>query len=59
MKGLIQVPCRKIDTGEISYQVSCRETREKTGLHIASVYLITDKGFNCNLYITNIGERIP
>ncbi len=59
MKGLIQVPCEKIDPGETSYQAVCRETREKTGLYTAPVYLITDKDFNCDLYITDIEERIP
>src|SRR6266498_1722668 len=37
MKGLIQVPCEKVDLGEMSYQVVCRETREKTNLYIALV----------------------
>ncbi len=59
IEGLIQVPYEKVDPGEISYQAVCRETREETGLHIASVYLITDKSFNCDLYTTDIGERIP
>ncbi len=48
----------KVDLEETSYQAVCRETREKTGLHTAQVYLITDKGFNYNLYTMNIGERI-
>ena len=59
MKGLLQVSCRKVDSGETSYQAVCREIREKTGLHTAPVYLTTDKGFNCDIYTTNIGERIP
>ncbi len=59
MKGLIQVPCRKIDSEETLYQAVCRETREETGLYTTLVYLITDKGFNCDLYTTDIGERIP
>ena len=59
MEGLIQVPCGKVDPGETSYQAVCRETREETGLHTASVYLTTDKSFNCDLYTTDIGERIP
>ncbi len=59
MEGLIQVPCEKVDSGETSYQAVCRETREETGLHTASVYLITDKSFNCDLYTMDIGERIP
>src|SRR6266540_1262309 len=59
MKGLIQVPYEKVDPGETSYQVVCRETREETGLHTAPVYLITDKSFNCDLYTIDIGERIP
>src|SRR6266542_1648869 len=58
MKGLIQVPYGKIDPGEISYQAVYRETREETGLHIAPMYLITDKGFNCDLYTIDIRERI-
>ncbi len=58
MEGLIQVSYKKIDLGEMLYQAVCRETREKMGLYIASVYLITDKGFNCDLYTTDIGERI-
>ncbi len=49
IKGLIQVFCEKVDSGEISYQAVCREIREEIGLYIASVYLITDKGFNCDL----------
>ncbi len=59
MEGLIQVPCGKVDLGEISYQAVCRETREETGLHIAPVYLTIDKSFNCDLYTMDIGERIP
>ena len=59
MKGLIQVPCGKVDSKETSYQAICRETREETDLYTASVYLTTDKGFNCDFYITNIGIRIP
>ncbi len=39
MEGLIQVPCGKVDPGETSYQAVCRETREETGLHVASVYI--------------------
>ncbi len=58
MEGLIQVPCEKVDSGEISYQAVCRETREETGLHTAPVYLTTDKSFNCDLYTTDVGERI-
>ncbi len=59
MEGLIQIPCGKVDPEEMSYQVVYRKTREKTCLHIALLYFITDKGFNCDLYITDIGERIP
>ncbi len=59
MEGLIQVSCEKVDLGETSYQAVCRETREETGLHTAPVYLTTDKRFNCDLYTTDIGERIP
>src|SRR6266496_6384550 len=58
MKGLIQVPCGKVDLGETSYQAVCRETREETGLHTAPVYLTIDKSFNCDLYTIDIGERI-
>ncbi len=58
MEGLIQVPYRKVDSEETSYQAVCRETREEMELHTAPVYLITDKGFNYDLYTTNIGERI-
>ncbi len=36
----------------------CRKIREETGLYIALIYLTTDKEFNCDLYITDIGERI-
>ena len=58
MEGLIQISCGKINSEETLYQVVCRETREETGLHIILVYFITDKGFNYNLYTTNIEERI-
>jgi len=58
MEGLIQVSCGKIDLGEIFYQTVCREIREKMGLHIALVYFTINKGFNCDLYTINIGERI-
>ena len=58
MKGLIQVPYRKVDLGETSYQAVYRETREETGLHTVPVYLITDKSFNCDIYNMDIGERI-
>ena len=57
MKGLIQVPYRKVKPRKISYQVVYREIREETGLYTISVYLTTDKGFNCDLYTTNIEER--
>ncbi len=57
IEGLIQVPYGKVDLGEMSYQAVCKETREETGLHIVPVYLTIDKGFNCDLYITDIGER--
>ncbi len=59
MEGLIQVLYEKVDPGETSYQAVCQETREETGLHIALLYLIINKGFNYNLYTTDIGERIP
>ena len=59
IEGLIQVSYEKVDPGKTSYQAACRETREETSLHTAPVYLITDKRFNCNLYTTDIGERIP
>ena len=59
MEGLIQVPCEKVDPGETSYQAICKETREETGLHTVPVYLTIDKSFNCDLYTTDIGERIP
>ncbi len=59
IKGLIQVPYDKIDSGETFYQAVCRKIREKMGLYTALIYLITDKGFNCDLYTTNIGKRIP
>jgi len=59
MKGLIQVSCEKVDPEETSYQVVCREIREEMGLHTAPLYLTTDKGFNCDLYITDIRKRIP
>ncbi len=36
-----------------------RETRKEMGLHTALVYLITDRGFNCDLYTIDIRERIP
>jgi len=58
MKRLIQVPYRKVDLEETSYQTVYRETREKTDLHIALIYLTKDKSFNCDIYTTNIGERI-
>ncbi len=59
MKGLIQVSYEKVDLGEISYQAVYRKTREEMGFYTIPVYLTTDKSFNCNLYTTNIGERIP
>src|SRR6266498_1795560 len=59
IKGLIQVPCGKVNSEETSYQAVCRKTREEMGLHTAPVYLTTDKGFNCNLYTTDIGKRTP
>ncbi len=58
MEGLIQVPCGKVDPEETSYQAVCKEIREETSLHTASVYLIIDKGFNCDIYTTDIGGRI-
>ena len=58
MKGLIQVPCGKVNPGETSYQAVCKETKKKTGLYTAPVYLTIDKSFNCDLYITDIEKRI-
>ena len=58
IEELIQVPCEKVDSEETSYQAVYRETREETGLHTVSVYLITDKDFNCDVYTMDIGERI-
>ncbi len=58
MKRLIQILCKKVDIGKISYQAVYREIKKKMGLHTILVYFIIDKGFNCNLYITDIGERI-
>src|SRR6266540_2505329 len=59
IEGLIQVPCEKVDPGEISYQAVYRETREEIGLYTILVYLTIDKDFNCDLYITDIGKEIP
>ncbi len=59
IEGLIQISCRKIDLGKTSYQAVYRKIREEIELHIASVYFATNKGFNYDLYITDIGERIP
>ncbi len=42
----------------MSYQAVCREIREETNLYTTPVYLTMDKGFNCDLYTTDIGERI-
>ncbi len=58
MEGLIQVLCEKVDPEETSYQAVCRETREETGLHTTPVYLNIDKSFNCDIYTTDIGEKI-
>ncbi len=58
IEGLIQVPCEKVDLREIFYQAVCRKIRKEMGFYIASVYLTIDKGFNCDLYITDIEERI-
>jgi len=58
MKGLIQISCEKVDPKETSYQAVCKETREEIGLYMTLIYLITDKGFNCNLYTTDIEKRI-
>ncbi len=59
MEGLIQVSCKKVNLEETSYQAVYRETREETGLHTIPVYLIKDKGFNCDVYTIDIGEKIP
>ncbi len=56
MEKLIQVPCEKIKKGETLYQAVCRKIREKTGLYIASKYLIKDDRFNCDIYIIDITE---
>ncbi len=57
MEGLIQVPCEKVDPGETSYQAVIRETIEETGLTSVPKYLCKDDRFNCDLYITDIGDR--
>ena len=54
MKELIQVLCKKVDKGEISYQAVYRKTREEIGLHIALKYLTKDDRFNCNIYTIDI-----
>ncbi len=59
MEELIQVLYGKVDPGETSYQAVCKEIKEEMRLHITPVYLIINKGFNYDLYITDIGERIP
>src|SRR6266540_4355732 len=58
IEGLIQVPCKKVNPRKTSYQAVYRETREEMGFHTILVYLITDKGFNYDLYTIDIGERI-
>ncbi len=58
IERLIQVLCRKVNPGKTSYQAVYRETREETSLYIVPVYLIMDKKFNCDLYITNIRKKI-
>ncbi len=58
IEGFIQVPCGKIDPEETSYQMVYRKIKVEIGFHMASVYFTTDKGFNCNLYITDIGKRV-
>ncbi len=45
--------------GSERYKDPCRETKKETGLHIASVYLIINKGFNCDIYTMDIRKRIP
>jgi len=59
LEGLIQVLCEKIDLEEISYQMIYREIRKEIGLYIVLIYIITDKGFNCDFYIIDMRERIP
>jgi len=59
MEGFIQVSYRKVNSEEISYQAIYRETRKETEFHMTPIYLIIDKGFNYDLYIMNIEERIP
>ena len=54
MKGLIQVPCGKIDKKETLYQAVCRETRKEMKLYTVPKYLTKDDKFNCDIYITNI-----
>ncbi len=57
IEGLIQVPCEKVDPGETLYQAVIRKTIEETGLTLAPKYLCKNDRFNCDLYITNIGDR--
>ena len=52
MEGLIQVPCGKVDKGEISYQAICKETREEMRLYTALKYLTKNDRFNCDIYTT-------
>src|SRR6266498_2561187 len=59
MKGLIQVPCGKVDPGKTSYQAVIRETVEETGLTSVPKYLCKNDRFNSDLYTTDIGERKP
>ena len=58
MERLIQVPCEKVDLRKTSYQVICKETRKEIRFCIVPVYLTMDKGFNYNLFTTNIKKRI-
>jgi len=58
IERLIQISYEKMNTEETSYQAICKEIKKETELHTILVYFITNKGFNCDFYITNIGKRV-
>ena len=57
MKGLIQVPCGKIDKKETLYQAVCRETRKEMKLYTVPKYLTKDDRFNYDIYTTDITKE--
>ena len=56
MKGMLQTPCGKVESGESSWEAIIRETKEETGLEIWPSYLLNDEFYDCDIYTYRLGD---